>query len=92
MRVCPVDAIHPDYNASDERVRMKIAEVAKSMCDHRVCLHFCLAGDALLAAADPTALDAGCADLLDAAHELRTGIDHAAEMGLGTTEYACERV
>ena len=29
MRVCPVDAIHPDYNATDERVRMKIAEVGK---------------------------------------------------------------
>ncbi|MBQ9045724.1 MAG: DUF362 domain-containing protein [Oscillospiraceae bacterium] len=92
MRVCPVDAIHPDYNASDERVRMKIAEVAKSMCDHRACLHFALCGDALLAAADPTALDAGCADLLGADAALRVSIDHAAGMGLGTTDYRCERV
>ena len=92
MRVCPVEAIHPDYNASDERVRMKIAEVAKSMCDHRTCLHLALAGDALLAAADPTALDAGCADLLGADAALRVSIDHAAEMGLGTKDYTCERV
>lgn len=92
MRVCPVDAIHPDYNASDERVRMKIAEVAKSMCDHRTCLHLALAEGALLAAADPTALDAGCADLLGADAALRVSIDHAAEMGLGTKEYACERL
>lgn len=92
MRVCPVDAIHPDYNATDERVRMKIAEAAKSMCDHRTCLHLALAGDALLAAADPTALDAGCADLLGADAALRVSIDHAAEMGLGTKEYTCERV
>ena len=92
MRVCPVNAIHPDYNASDERVRMKIAEVAKSMCDHRKCLHLALAGGALLAAADPTALDAGCADLLGADDALRVSIDHAAEMGLGTKDYICERI
>lgn len=92
MRVCPVDAIHPDYNATDERVRMKIAEVAKSVCDHRTCLHLALAGDALLAADDPTALDAGCADLLGADETLRISIDHAAEMGLGTKDYTCERI
>lgn len=92
MRVCPVDAIHPDYNATDERVRMKIAEVAKSMCDHRTCLHLALTDDALLASGDPTALDAGCADLLGAEAALRTGIDHADEMGLGTKEYVCERI
>lgn len=92
MRVCPVDAIHPDYNATDERVRMKIAEVAKSMCDHRSCLHFALTPDALLAAQDPTALDAGCADLLEADAALRVSIDHAAEMKLGTTDYTCERI
>ena len=92
MRVCPVDAIHPDYNATDERVRMKIAEAAKSVCDHRACLHLALAGDALLAADDPTALDAGCADLLGADEALRISIDHAAEMGLGTKDYTCERI
>lgn len=92
MRVCPVDAIHPDYNASDERVRMKIAEVAKSMCDHRTCLHLALTDEALLAAQDPTALDAGCADLLDTDETLRVSIDHAAEMGLGTKEYTCKRI
>lgn len=92
MRVCPADAIHPDYNATDERVRMKIAEVAKSMCDHRTCLHLALTRDALLASDDPTALDAGCADLLKAPDALRNGIDHAAEMGLGTKEYHCEQI
>ena len=92
MRVCPVDAIHPDYNASDERVRMKIAEVAKSMCDHRTCLHLALTDGALLGAQDPTALDAGCADLLGADEALRVSVDHAAEMGLGTKEYTCERI
>ena len=92
MRVCPADAIHPDYSATDERVRMKIAEVAKSVCDHRTCLHLALTGDALLAASDPTALDAGCADLLGVDAALRTAIDHAAEMGLGTKEYDCKRV
>ena len=92
MRVCPADAIHPDYNATDERVRMKIAEVAKSVCDHRACLHLALAGEQLLAASDPVALDERCADLTGAEDALRTAIDHAAEMGLGTKEYDCESV
>ncbi len=92
MRVCPVDAIHPDYNASDERVCMKISEVAKSMCDHRTCLHLALTDDALLASNDPTALDAACADLTETDNALRVGIDHAAAIGLGTTDYVCERV
>ena len=92
MRVCPVDAIHPDYNASDERVCMKITEVAKSMCDHRNCLHLALTDEALLACADPAALDAACADLTGADSALRVGIDHAAAIGLGTTDYVCERI
>ena len=92
MRVCPADAIHPDYNASDERVCMKITEVCKSMCDHRACLHLALTDDALLASSDPTALDAACADLTKTDSALRVGIDHAAAIGLGTKEYFCERV
>ena len=51
-----------------------------------------LAALGVTACADPAALDAACADLTGADSALRVGIDHAAAIGLGTTDYVCERI
>ncbi len=91
--VCPVGAIHPDFQMADDKIRCKITEVAKALCDHRAHFHLALADGALLASADPAALDAACADRLlagdpDAETDCRAGIAHAAAIGLGSAKYA----
>ena len=85
MRACPVNAIHPDFDVSDETVLERLAEYAKALCDAKPHAHLVLL-DQAYASVDPAALDALCAEKLELPDALRAAEKHAAALGFGATE------
>ena len=83
--VCPVEAIHAEFDTANDVLNCKIAEYAKAVCDGRPNFHISLAVDVspecdchayndvpivpnvgMFASFDPVALDAACADAINA--------------------------
>ena len=83
--VCPVEAIHAEFDTANDVLNCKIAEYAKAVCDGRPNFHIALAVDVspecdchayndvpivpnvgMFASFDPVALDAACADAINA--------------------------
>ena len=83
--VCPVEAIHAEFDTANDVLNCKIAEYAKAVCDGRPNFHIALAVDVspecdchayndvpivpnvgMFASFDPVALDAACADTINA--------------------------
>ena len=91
MRACPVGAIRPNFDVSDAAVMQKVAEYAKALCDARPHAHLLLLDDAY-ASLDPVALDSLCAQKLVLPDDARAGVDHAAALGLGSTEFSFEEI
>ena len=85
IRACPVNAIHPDFNVSDETVLERLAEYAKALCDAKAHAHIVLL-DQAYASCDPAALDALCAEKMDLPDALRAAEKHALALGFGCGE------
>ena len=83
--VCPVEAIHAEFDTANDVLNCKIAEYDKDVCDGRPNFHISLAVDVspecdchayndvpivpnvgMFASFDPVALDAACADAINA--------------------------
>ena len=85
MRACPVNAIHPDFDVSDETVLERLAEYAKALCDAKAHAHIVLL-DQAYASVDPAALDALCAQKMVLPDALRAAEKHALALGFGCGE------
>ena len=85
MRACPVNAIHPDFDVSDETVLERLAEYAKALCDAKAHAHIVLL-DQAYASVDPAALDALCAEKMELPDALRAAVGHALALGFGSPE------
>lgn len=85
MRACPVNAIRPNFDISDETVLERLAEYAKALCDAKEHAHLVLL-DQAYASLDPTALDALCAEKLSLPESACAAARHAAALSFGTTD------
>jgi hypothetical protein len=85
MRACPVNAIRPNFDVSDETVLERLAEYAKALCDAKNHAHIVLL-DQAYASLDPTALDHLCAEKMELPEALQAAAKHAAALGFGTPE------
>ena len=85
MRACPVNAIRPNFDISDETVLERLAEYAKALCDAKAHAHIVLL-DQAYASCDPTALDALCAEKMELPDAMRAAVGHALELGFGSPE------
>ena len=85
MRACPVNAIRPNFDISDETVLERLAEYAKALCDAKEHAHLVLL-DQAYASLDPTALDALCAEKLSLPESACSAARHAAALSFGTTD------
>ncbi len=82
MRACPVNAIRPNFDISDETVLERLAEYAKALCDAKPHAHIVLL-DQAYASADPAALDLLCAEKMELPDQMQAAAKHAVALGFG---------
>lgn len=85
MRACPVNAIHPDFDISDETVLERLAEYAKALCDAKPHAHIALL-DQAYASLDPAALDVLCAQKMELPEAAGAAASHAVALSFGSAE------
>lgn len=85
MRACPVNAIHPDFDISDETVLERLAEYAKALCDAKPHAHIVLL-DQAYASLDPAALDVLCAQKMELPEAAGAAASHAVALSFGSAE------